>query len=276
MKLGVNAMSMIKVMYEDFEGCVQRLKKGGVDYIEAMSDWGADPKQLEFYAKMTGAPSGWDPENTLNRLEYLRSQGMDMKGMFVFDDRLDEQIDAMGEYCQKAGLVYVVVSFLHYDGLDDIYEKAEKIKQWGRCLKKYGVQLTMHNHEHDMVKIADRDGQEKYIMDIFLEQCSADELMLEVDTGWLVYAGVDAAAYVKEHIDRIMILHFKDICREYKTVDRQDIFVACGEGAVDFKAVLDAVPENRKEAMLYVLDQDASKGDIVEDQIKSVRYLKGL
>lgn len=276
MELGINAMSMIKTMHEDFEGCVERLKQGGCKYIEPISDWGGDPQKIEFYAKMSGAPSGWDAENMLKRLQYLRANEMDIKGMFVFDDFLEAQAQELGEYCQKAGLIYVVLSFLHYDDIEDIYNKIAKIKRVAQVLKKYNVQITLHNHEHDMVKIMDKDGQEKYIMDIFLEQCSPDELMLEVDTGWLLYAEVDVAEYVREHSERIMILHLKDICKEYKSVERQDIHVACGDGAVDFKSMLEAIPEEKKETMLYVLDQDASKGDIVPDLVKSIQYMKSL
>ena len=50
----------------------------------------------------------------------------------------------------------------------------------------------------------------------------------------------------------------------------------CGKGAVDFKAVLDAVPLEHRDRVLYVLDQDASETDIVQDQIESVRYIKEL
>ena len=50
----------------------------------------------------------------------------------------------------------------------------------------------------------------------------------------------------------------------------------CGKGTVDFKAVLDAVPLEHRDRVLYVLDQDASEADIVQDQIESVRYIKEL
>ena len=39
---------------------------------------------------------------------------------------------------------------------------------------------------------------------------------------------------------------------------------------------LDAVPDEKKETMLYVIDQDASKGDIIEDLIRDREYLNRL
>lgn len=168
------------------------------------------------------------------------------------------------------GIGYAVLSLFDYD----VYEKIELIRKAAAILKPYGVQLCIHNHEHDFDRIVDRDGQEKYILDIFLEQLTADELMLELDTGWLLYAGVDYVEYIREHFERVHVIHLKDICKNYKTVPREDIFVPCGQGAVDFKAVLDAVPLEHRDRVLYVLDQDASETDIVQDQIESVRYIK--
>lgn len=276
MKLGVNAMSLAKAFYEDFDGNAARLKEAGCDFIECMSSWGSDPKVVEYYAKLSGVPEGWSKENTLVRLEGLRKIGMDIRGSFIFDQYLDRDIHEMGQYFKDNGFTYAVLSFLHHEGLEDIYGKIENLKRWSGILKTYEVQMVIHNHEHDVLSIMDKDGVERSILDIFLNNTTADELMLEIDTGWLQYMDIDPAKFIAENIDRIMILHLKDICKEYKEVDRDEIFCACGEGAVDFKAALEAVPEDRRETMLYVLDQDKSKGDIMDDQVKSLKYIKGL
>lgn len=275
MKIGINAMSTIGAMAQDFEGTIKRLREAGLDYIEAMSDWGARPETIEFYTGLTGS-SGWDPENTLRRLEVLRSYGMDIRGIFIFDEALDEQAEELGKYCGRAGIRYVVLSFLKYDGIDDIYNKIELIRRTAKILKPFGVQICQHNHEHDVVFITDRDGVRKPVIDIFLEQLSPEELMLEMDTGWVQYAGLDPVQFIRERLDRVGILHFKDICRDFKSVSREEIFVPCGQGAVDFPAVLGAIPEDRREMIGYVIDQDASKGDIVEDLAEAIAYFKNM
>ena len=86
MQIGINAMSTIDAMRKDFAGTVRRLRDGDCAYIEAMSDWGARKETLEFYAGLTGGPGGWDPENTLKRLETLRTLDMSIPGIFIFDD----------------------------------------------------------------------------------------------------------------------------------------------------------------------------------------------
>lgn len=276
MKIGINGLSLMKDLNKDFCKTAQILKENGCNYIEPLSDWCADPKMLDFYASLSGERSNWDPENMVKRIEILKDYGIGIQGMFVFNDYLEEQAEELGQFCKDQGIIYVVITYNEYHGLDDIYAKVAQVKKVSPILKKYGVQMLIHNHEHDVAEITDKDGQVLPILDIFLRECSKEELMLEADTGWLLYAGIDPAEYVKKHLDRIMVLHFKDIHKDYKTIAREDIFLACGEGAVDFKAVLDAVPEERKKSMIYVLDQDASKGDIIEDQIKSMNHLRSL
>lgn len=277
MRVGTNVTGLIGEMNRNFEGCTQKLKAGGLDYFEIMSDWGADPKTLAFYKNLTGCDSGWDNDSLEKRISYFRANGMDVWGMFVFDEILESQAEELGKFCQKNQISYVVISFLEYkNGIESVYEDIKMLRHIIDILAQYHVQVWIHNHEHDLTILADKDGREKSIMDIFLENFSAEELMLEADTGWLVYAGVDAVEFVGKHSDRIAALHFKDIHKDYKNMDRQDIFVACGEGTVDFQAVLKAVPAVDSERILYILDQDASKGDMIKDQIDSVKYIKDL
>ena len=275
MKIGINSMSTIRQMNEDFEETIQRLKDCGCDMIEPMSDWGASKKTLEFFEKLTGK-SGWDPENAKKRIQYIRSHGMDVKGMFVFDECLEEQLPALGGFCRENQISYVVLSFMDYTGIDDIYEKMDMIRRIAPTLKSYGVTVCLHNHDHDSHKVTDRDGKEKAILDMFIHHLSPEEMMLETDTGWLIYAGIDPVKYVSEHQYRIAVLHFKDLCRDFGKKDRNDIFVACGQGVTDYKAILQALSSENKKRMLYVIDQDNSQTDIVADLCAGIQYFKGL
>ncbi len=275
MKIGINSMSTMKQMNEDFEGTIQKLKDYGCDMIEPMSDWGASQKTLEFFESMTGK-SGWDPENAAKRIQYIRSQGMDVKGMFIFDECLEEQLPALGEFCRENQISYVVLSFMGYSGIDDVYEKIDFIRRIAPTLKSYGVTVYLHNHDHDSHKIIDRDGEEKAILDLFIQHLSPEEMILETDTGWLIYAGIDPVKYVSQHQDRIAVLHFKDLCQDFDKKDRNDIFVACGQGVTDYKEILQALSSENKERILYVIDQDNSQADIVEDLGAGISYFKGL
>lgn len=276
MQIGINVMSTIGAMREDFQKTVKQLTDGGCSYFEAMSDWGAKEETLDFYAGLTGGRNGWNPEQTLDRLKYIRSVGSDIRGIFVFEETILEQAEKLGEYCRDTGLQYIVFSFMAYQDLEDVYSKIDLLRKVSAVMKRFGVQVLMHNHEHDCAVMEDKDGRKREIIDIFLENLTARELALEVDVGWLQYAGIDPAAYVKRKLDRIQILHLKDICRDYMEKERSHIFVPCGNGVVDFPAIMKIVREAGREDMQYVIDQDASEGDIVKDLVDSIAYLQSI
>ena len=45
---------------------------------------------------------------------------------------------------------------------------------------------------------------------------------------------------------------------------------------MDFPAIIKVVQEAGREDMQYVIDQDASDGDIVQDLVESIAYLKSI
>lgn len=265
MQFGINGLSSMKVLRTDLTAAVEQLVAGGISYLEPCSLLGANP------ARFKAAP---DTNAVLPILTQLRSLGMDIKGFMVFDDDIVAQSDMIGAFCREHGFTYVSMSYAAYPDLADVYQKAEVMRQATAILKTYGVQFLLHNHDYENNTMIDRDGVEKSILEIFLEQCP--DLMLELDMGWMVYAGADTADFIRRHCDRIYALHFKDICADFKTLEEQEIHVACGEGIVPFPEILAAIPEEHKDRLLYILDQDATKGDIIEDHKKSVAYLKGL
>ena len=271
MEIGVNVMSSSQVMREDFAGSIRKLKESGCSYLEAMSDWGAKPETIQFYADLSGGPSGWDPDQTVERIAEARKIGMDIKGIFVFEECIEEQLDKLGPYCRENGISYLVFTFPEYKDLDDIYDKIGLIRRIAACMNPFGIQILIHNHSHDTNPVIDRDGLEKPILNVFLEQCSEEELMLEIDTGWLVHSGIDAPAYIREHLDRIAVLHLKDIAAGCQQMENSGIHRPCGQGIVDFPAILKVSAE--KKDMMYVLDQDASSGSILDDHAASIRYI---
>ena len=130
---------------------------------------------------------------------------MDVKGMFVFEECLKEQAEELGKFCQEQQLSYIVLSFFNYEnGLDSVYEKINFINEIAIILNKYHVQIIIHNHEHDFPKMTDKDGVNKYILDIILEHCSST-LKLELDTGWALYAGIDIPDYIQRECESFSV-----------------------------------------------------------------------
>ena len=277
MQIGINTLSISKELRADLPGTAAYLRSIGCGYIEAMTDLGAKEETLEFYARLTGGRSGWDMAGIRSRVAAMREAGLDVQGVFLFDECLEDNLDEIGALLRELGVSYGVLSFMDYgETLESVDEKIALVKRVGPRLHDYGVQLMIHTHDHDFAQLTDHDGIRKPLMQMFLEQTTREEMQLELDVGWAHYAGLDVAAYVRSNADRIEILHMKDLNKNYKNMAHNDVAVACGAGVVDFPAILAAVPETQRETMRYVLDQDPSDTDILTDHASSIRYLNGL
>lgn len=277
MRIGINTMSISNEIRADISGVATYLRSIGCGYIEPMTDLGAKEETVEFYAQFTGGRTGWDMAGIRDRVAAVRAAGLDVQGVFLFDECLEENLDEIGTLLQKLDISYGVLSFMNYgETLESVDEKIALVKRIGPRLRSYNVQLMIHTHDHDFAQLTDHDGIKKPLMQMFLEQTTREEMQLELDVGWAHYAGLDVAAYVRDNADRIGILHLKDLNKNYKNMAHDDVSVACGTGVVDFPAILAAVPEAQRETMRFVLDQDPSDTDMLTDHAASIRYLNGL
>ena len=70
-------------------------------------------------------------------------------------------------------------------------------------LAKEGITLHYHNHDHEFKPNEDGLIPEEEIL-------SRTSINLEVDTYWVFAADKDPVAFLKEHKDRISVIHLKD------------------------------------------------------------------
>jgi inosose dehydratase len=87
-------------------------------------------------------------------------------------------------------------------------------------------------------------------IDALMQRTDPARLGLVLDTGHIVYGGGDPLRVLKEHLDRVRHVHFKDcdlraanLAREqelgYLAAVRSQLFCELGSGVVDFAAVVD-------------------------------------
>lgn len=128
--------------------------------------------------------------------------------------RLDEVIDVLGQACE--------------------------------VLVAEGVRPGLHNHVGTWVETEDEIEQ-------VLAAIPADLLGASFDVGHLEWAGIDAAAMLRRHADRLLDLHLKDLDlgvaaasratpTPYRKAADSGIFLEPGLGQIDLDAVLAALP----------------------------------
>ena len=121
---------------------------------------------------------------------------------------------------------------------EDFAPAIEKIEQSGKF-------FLYHNHRFEFERFGEKTG-----IDILLENTDEDAFMLTFDTYWAQAAGVDPAAFIKKHSDRIFATHLKDM-----TVinDKIEMTEMC-TGNMNFKRILKVSAKN--DVIWHFVEQD--------------------
>ncbi|MEQ8966937.1 MAG: TIM barrel protein [Azospirillaceae bacterium] len=104
-----------------------------------------------------------------------------------------------------------------------------------------GLYAVLHQHAGTFLEFEDE-------VDGVLADHAPDRLGVCADTGHLLYAGIDPAAFIEKHGDRVRHVHFKDLdpARHAEAMAEKEgfleamgkfVFCPLGKGAVDFAAV---------------------------------------
>ena len=133
-----------------------------------------------------------------------------------------------------------------------------------RELKEAGIRFGVHNHAHEFIKF---DGRHPF--DVWVEEGGPD-LMLEIDTYWVLEAGIDPAGLLHRCGGRIPIIHVKD--RE--VVREGPRMAAIGEGNMDWPGIIAVGDAGGVES--YVVEQDVCPRDPFDCLGSSFEYLAGL
>jgi len=170
------------------------------------------------------------------------------------------QDDALGKVLEDYGAIdckRLVVPFLGPDwreGGQGYTRTAETLNKIGGMLKSQGFQLGYHNHAFEF---EDRSGG-KTGMQLLIEGTSPDLVSFELDTYWVLFAGVDPVQFVDGNADRINMLHIKDM-------DAQDrSFAPVGSGTLPLDGLLAAAGRAPGIEYLIVEQDRATKQTAIE------------
>jgi sugar phosphate isomerase/epimerase len=95
------------------------------------------------------------------------------------------------------------------EGINDLIND---LKQLSERLKPYGIQVGYHNHHSEFNAYKDTTFWD------YLAQNTPDDILLQLDLGWIVFAEQDPVAYIKRYQDRITTSHFKTSIARYSDV----------------------------------------------------------
>lgn len=202
----------------------------------------------------------------------LITRGMVLAGLHTVPRALIEKLPALIEFMKAAKTFDICNSGCldwKHTTLPEVENSIKIVNEAGKTLRDAGIR--MHYHNHDFEFLIQFNG--KRIIDIMLEQLDEKYVDLCVDVAWVRRGGDDPAAFLKKHASRIGYLHFKDF--EADENGKFVRWVECGSGAVDFPAIMRALPA-LKTVQYAMIEQDGANGNAMLNMINSRAYLKTL
>ena len=172
------------------------------------------------------------------------------------------------------GFRYIVFNYLSPEerlGLDFYQSLAEKLNAAAYKANAAGLQFCYHNHDFEFQP---KPGGRP--IDVLLKHLDRELVRLEVDAFWVSMAGVNAAEFLREHADRVELVHLKDRAKgtpihyDIATVPNET-YRELGSGDLPLPEILDAV--SRTSARHLFVEQDFSKNPIASLR-QSYAFLK--
>jgi inosose dehydratase len=244
-------------------------------------------------------PIGYLPEEPRRLRRALSSRGLDAVGSFVFEDFHDPaQIERVATFAEHAcrvigsagGAVLVIIdrpspSRAETAGRSSVAARLPASK-WGAMLEAVervagtaraaGLRPAVHPHAGGYIEFEDE-------IDRLLGETDVD---LCLDSGHLLYAGIDPAEAITAYRSRLAHVHLKDIDRAvlrqvtaqaadfWAAVSRR-VFCPIGSGAVDFASVLGALRDAGYDGFATIeQDRVAGTGSPSVDLARSLDFLR--
>ncbi len=183
-------------------------------------------------------------------------------------------LEAKLDYARDLGLQYVVAMLRpRLQTLEEYRLAADRLNDAGRKVDSHGMRFALLFHNHELLPQQDSSGFAE-----LMKHTDPTLVGLEVDIYWIVQAGLDPAAFLREHKDRVKLLHLKDrlpgFPTSYTTDAGSDHSTELGKGTLAWPALLrQAGNQGIHHAFL---DYDQTSVPILDSLKESVTYLKTL
>jgi sugar phosphate isomerase/epimerase len=231
---------------QDFKGTLQRVARLGYPAVELAGTFGMAAAELS----QTLADLDLTCISAHVPLANLR-------------DNLGQAIDTY----LTLGVTYLICPWLPPEERGDeagYRALAAELNRMGEQCRANGLQLCYHHHDFELVQF-----NNKYALDILLENSDPANVKLEADTYWLKVGKVNPSAYLRHWADRVPLLHLKDV-----SATQPPTFAEVGAGILDWPGILEAAQEAGVQA--YIVEQDICPDDPFESLKVSLENWQGL
>jgi sugar phosphate isomerase/epimerase len=247
MGIGIQLYTVRDNLAADFAGTLRHIAKSGYEGVEFAGYGGMTAQDLkalvdELNLKVIGAHIGLKNlrENLAGEIEYLKTIG----GRYLICPALP-----MNERTDEASWRNLFKEF----------------EQFGQEAAKHGLVFAYHNHAFEF----DLNIDGEFAFDALFSNVSAASLQMEMDAGWIQFAGQDVAAYIAKYANRLPLLHLKDYDG---MVDGKINTLELGRGTLDLHETIQCASDAGTEWL--IVEQDRCANPPLECVTTSVEWLK--
>ena len=188
-------------------------------------------------------------------------------------DRLKNNLDAVIEAHKRIGCGDVGLGYAPDGERTDENTARAFVKTLGeiaQMLRENGLRFHYHNHAFEFAPLP---GSDKTLMDLILRETDPNSVGFIADVAWIRYAGLDPTDFLRQHAERIKVVHFKDYVLNE---DGSPRFVSLGQGKVDLQACYEVCCEKEIPFIMYEQDSGWVNDDPFLATQESLEFFKTL
>ncbi len=191
---------------------------------------------------------------------WLDQYGLELCGRHVSLAAVETELPRLVREADVLGTRRTVLAWIESPGSGaEADAQAERFGRIADAARAEGLEFGFHNHEGE-VRVLD-DGRS------FLDRLLERPLFLELDLGWVWWAGVDPVELLGRMHGRAPLVHVKD----FPTRDER-ISCPVGEGVVGYEVVVPAAVAAGAEWL--IVEQDETQGPALESVARSISGLR--
>ena len=225
----------------DLEGTLRRVRRQGYDGVEFFQLHGHEPARVRVW---------------------LDEFGLVAAGRHAPLELLELELPQLADELSVLGTDRVAISWIDPAWVDEPDDVVDRIEAVARRAQDIGLRLGVHNHESELRPLP---GGLTFLD--LVRRLPPDLIWLELDLGWIWYAGADPLVQLELSRGRCPLVHVKDYSSRQ---GRHDVPV--GDGLVGYDRIVPAAVTAGADWL--VVEQDEPKGDAyaaVERSLSAVR-----
>lgn len=187
----------------------------------------------------------------------LEANGLRMTSSHIGLDMLESDLETVLSIVKHLGIEKVFAPFVGPDTRPTDTEGwiafGKRLAAVGAQLREAGIEFGWHNHAFEF------DETDAGDIPLDLIAAASDDMMLELDLGWVRVAGHDPVAWIRKYAGKIAAVHVKDIAPDGQCTD-EDGWADVGHGIMDWQTIHAALQAAGIDH--YVVEHDNPKDDV--------------